>query len=256
MPLREEVRHAQASQADPGAEAQPTAASGCRWWRLPDAALATLAGIYDVMNARALMGLPNGAAQRPFQIEIVGEAAGRWTWPAACPSMCSDRSRTIDATDIVIVPSVLLRSAGWQTGRYPRLVEWLERMHARGALLCSACSGIFLLAETGLFDGKDATVHFAYARDFAAIYPAVTDPSGARAGGLGSARRTDQLRRLDDLARPGALSDRAASPARPTRRKWRACSRCNGIRTGLRPTSPSKAKRPRRCRDRSARSAG
>ncbi len=41
-------------------------------------------------------------------------------------------------------------------------------MHERGAVLCSACSGIFLLAETGLFDGKDATVHFGYARAFAA----------------------------------------------------------------------------------------
>jgi transcriptional regulator GlxA family with amidase domain len=46
-------------------------------------------------------------------------------------------------------------------------------MHARGAVLCSACSGIFLLAETGLFDGKDATVHFVYAQAFAASYPAI-----------------------------------------------------------------------------------
>ena len=80
----------------------------------------------------------------------------------------------LETTDIVIVPSVLLPAAGWKTGRYPRLVEWLRKMHGRGALLCSACSGIFLLAETGLFDGHDATVHFMYARAFAAIYPAVT----------------------------------------------------------------------------------
>jgi transcriptional regulator GlxA family with amidase domain len=46
-------------------------------------------------------------------------------------------------------------------------------MHRRGALLCSACSGLFLLAETGLFDGKDATVHFLYARAFAATYPQI-----------------------------------------------------------------------------------
>jgi transcriptional regulator GlxA family with amidase domain len=46
-------------------------------------------------------------------------------------------------------------------------------MYDRGAVLCSACSGIFLLAETGLFDGKDATVHFGYARAFATAYPAV-----------------------------------------------------------------------------------
>jgi transcriptional regulator GlxA family with amidase domain len=46
-------------------------------------------------------------------------------------------------------------------------------MHERGAMLCSACSGIFLLAETGLFDGKDATVHFWYARAFQSLYPEV-----------------------------------------------------------------------------------
>ncbi len=46
-------------------------------------------------------------------------------------------------------------------------------MHRRGALLCSACSGMFLLAETGLFDGVDATVHFGYASAFAETYPEV-----------------------------------------------------------------------------------
>lgn len=46
-------------------------------------------------------------------------------------------------------------------------------MHRGGARLCSACSGVFLLAETGLFDGKDATVHFGYAAAFSACYPAV-----------------------------------------------------------------------------------
>ena len=80
---------------------------------------------------------------------------------------------TLDATDIVIVPSVVLGPEGWRKGRYPELVEWLRAMHGRGAMLCSACSGIFLIAETGLFDGVDATVHFGYARAFADAYPAV-----------------------------------------------------------------------------------
>jgi transcriptional regulator GlxA family with amidase domain len=79
----------------------------------------------------------------------------------------------IESTDIVIVPSILLAADGWSKGRHPKLVAWLSRMHERGALLCSACSGIFLIAETGLFDGSDATVHFLYARTFAASFPAV-----------------------------------------------------------------------------------
>ena len=46
-------------------------------------------------------------------------------------------------------------------------------MHERGATLCSACQGLFLLAETGLFDGRDSTVHYNAAEIFAATYPAI-----------------------------------------------------------------------------------
>lgn len=142
---------------------------------LPDAVVSTLAGILDVMNGAALMmGLGGAKAQPPFRIEIVGEASGALQLASGVPIDVQQSIDDIDASDIVIVPSVLLKPEGWRKGRYPRLVNWLQRMHEGGAMLCSACSGIFLLAETGLFDGKDATVHFGYARAFAALYPAVT----------------------------------------------------------------------------------
>lgn len=140
---------------------------------LPDAVVSTLTGIFDVMNAFALMGMHGMGARPPFQIQIVGEAAGPLELASGVPVKVQRAVAEIDATDIVIVPSVLIGPQGWERGRYPRLVTWLETMHRRGALLCSACSGIFLLAETGLFDGRDATVHFGYARQFAAAFPAV-----------------------------------------------------------------------------------
>jgi transcriptional regulator GlxA family with amidase domain len=140
---------------------------------LPDAVVSTLAGIYDVMNGAALMGVAGPGGRPPFTLEIVGEQTGPLRLASGVPFEVQRAIEDLDATDIVIVPSVLLRSEGWRTGRYPRLLAWIERMHARGALLCSACSGIFLLAETGLFDGRDATVHFGYARAFAALFPDV-----------------------------------------------------------------------------------
>ena len=142
---------------------------------LPDAAVSTLFGIFDVMNAFALMGPSNTAlgARAPFHTEIVGEALGPLKLASGVPINVQRAVEAIETSDIVIVPSIVLRPEGWKKGRYPRLVEWLHTMHARGAVLCSACSGIFLLAETGLFDGKDATVHFGYARAFATTYPAV-----------------------------------------------------------------------------------
>ncbi|MCC7176763.1 MAG: helix-turn-helix domain-containing protein [Acidobacteria bacterium] len=140
---------------------------------LPDAVVSTLTGIYDVMNGVTLMGLAAKGTPAPFRVRIVGEAAGALPLASGVPIDVQRAIDTIDATDIVIVPSILLGRQGWPKGRYPRLVEWLRTMHERGAMLCSACSGIFLLAETGLFDDRDATVHFGYARAFAATYPGV-----------------------------------------------------------------------------------
>jgi transcriptional regulator GlxA family with amidase domain len=137
---------------------------------LPDAVVSTLAGIYDVINGAKMLGL---ASEPPFQVEIVGEVAGPLRLASGVPISVQQSVDDIAATDIVIVPSLLLQAGGWSKGRYPKLVEWLKRMHERGAVLCSACSGIFLLAETGAFDGKDATVHFNYTREFTAAFPAV-----------------------------------------------------------------------------------
>jgi transcriptional regulator GlxA family with amidase domain len=142
---------------------------------LPDAVASTLFGVFDVMSAAGAVGV-----EAPFQVEIVGEAAGQLELASHVPIQVQRSVDTVEATDIVIVPSILLRSESWEKGRYPRLVSWVRRMHEGGALLCSACSGIFLLAETGLFDGKDVTVHFEYARPFNAAYPDVpTQPQRA-----------------------------------------------------------------------------
>jgi transcriptional regulator GlxA family with amidase domain len=138
---------------------------------VPDAMVSTLFGIFDVMNGLTLIG---ALAQPPFHAEIVGEAVGPLELASGVPISVQRSVETIDSSDIVIVPSILLRQGGWAKGRYPHLVEWVRAIHDRGGVVCSACSGIFLLAETGLFDGRDATVHFNYARAFTALYPAVS----------------------------------------------------------------------------------
>lgn len=141
---------------------------------LPDAVVSTLAGIYDVMNSVAVMGINSTASSAGFHVEIVGEAVGPLQLVSGVPIQVQRAIANITTTDIVIVPSFLLRADSWEQNRYPQLIHWLRAMHERGAIICSACSGIFLLAETGLFDGKEASVHFNYAEIFAATYPAVT----------------------------------------------------------------------------------
>jgi transcriptional regulator GlxA family with amidase domain len=142
---------------------------------IPEAAVSTLTGIFDVMNCFGMLAGRDASIPDlpPFRVEIVGTVAGRVALVSGIPIEAGRGIDEITATDIVIVPSVLLAEAGWQTGRYPELVEWVSRMHAQGALLCSACSGVFLLAETGLFDGRETTVHWDYADAFARVFPGI-----------------------------------------------------------------------------------
>jgi len=140
---------------------------------LPENGVATMFGVYDVLNSLGLMGIAGSGATPPFRAEVVGEAAGPMVGVSGVPVPVARSVDDVDRTDIVVVPSMVLGPDGWQTGRYPQVVEWAGRMHEGGALLCSACSGIFLLAETGRFDGRDVTVHYDYARYLRASFPNV-----------------------------------------------------------------------------------
>lgn len=142
---------------------------------IPEAAISTLSGIYDVMNAFGFLVRTDPAipATPPFHVEIVGPRRGAVALASGLSVAAHRGIDEIERTDIVIVPSVLIGDGRWETGRYPDMTRWLAAMHERGAHLCSACSGLFLLAETKLFDGVPATVHWGYAETFRRTFPAV-----------------------------------------------------------------------------------
>ena len=102
---------------------------------VPDAVISTLGGMYDVMNASSVMGVPRPGGRAPFRAEIVGESAGALELASGVPIQVQRGIDAVEASDIVIVPSVLVRNGGWHKGRHPGLVAWLQEMHARGALL-------------------------------------------------------------------------------------------------------------------------
>ena len=142
---------------------------------IPDAMVSSLSGVYDVLNCISLLGSFDDAlpGENPFLAEIVAATRTQAQNASGLPVTPHRSVEELDRTDIVIVPSMLVRGGEWIPGRYPTLVKWLMAMHARGALLCSACSGVLLLAETGLLDGREATIHWAYAQTFRRNFPAV-----------------------------------------------------------------------------------
>ncbi len=71
--------------------------------------------------------------------------------------------------DTIVIP-------GWRNADEPpppALVAALRAAHARGARLCSICSGVFVLAAAGVLDGQRATTHWRYADRLARRHPAI-----------------------------------------------------------------------------------
>src|ERR1051325_8926667 len=76
--------------------------------------------------------------------------------------------RLLDRADTIVIP-------GWRPAVPPSrlLIRKLQNAHARGARLCSICTGAFVLAATGLLDGKPATTHWIHVARLQERYPEI-----------------------------------------------------------------------------------
>lgn len=79
----------------------------------------------------------------------------------------------LEEASLIIVP-------GWRGAEAPvpdHLINALRKAHANGARIASICSGVFVLAATGLLNGHRATTHWRYTDTLARMYPEITvDP--------------------------------------------------------------------------------
>ena len=75
----------------------------------------------------------------------------------------------LECADLILVP-------GWRgiDAAVPdALCDALRRASARGCQLLSICSGVFVLAATGLLNGRKATTHWRYIEALKTRYPAI-----------------------------------------------------------------------------------
>ena len=71
--------------------------------------------------------------------------------------------------DIVFVPVIFGDLGPLLADR--ETIGWLTEQGRKGACLCSVCAGAFLLAETGLLQGRKATTHWNLADAFSQRFP-------------------------------------------------------------------------------------
>jgi transcriptional regulator GlxA family with amidase domain len=137
------------------------------------------------MHVVAVLALPDTIA---FDLATPIEAFGRVRLASGAPGyrvvVCGSQSEVsaglfrigtdhgldvLAEADTVIVPGVNDASVDAPE----EIVAALIAAHARGVRIASICSGAFVLAATGLLDGRRATTHWIAAEFFRARFPAV-----------------------------------------------------------------------------------
>ena len=79
---------------------------------------------------------------------------------------------SIARTDLIIIPS-LNHNYQATVQRNQELIDWVARQYKNGAEIASICTGAFLLASSGLLDGKSCSTHWAAADNFRRLFPEV-----------------------------------------------------------------------------------
>ena len=80
--------------------------------------------------------------------------------------------KNIKKTDLVIIPAFegdIKKGVEQNT----ELIPWIIQQYKKGAEIASLCVGAFLLASTGLLEGKSCSTHWRAANEFKKMFPGV-----------------------------------------------------------------------------------
>ncbi|TCC39879.1 helix-turn-helix domain-containing protein [Kribbella sindirgiensis] len=109
----------------------------------------------------------------PYRFSVCTEQPGNLRTTEGFDMVVTSGLRALDSAGTIVVP-------GWlPINREPseQVLRALTRAHRRGARLVSICSGAYLLAATGLLDGRRVATHWRYADELQRRFPAVqVDP--------------------------------------------------------------------------------
>ncbi len=81
--------------------------------------------------------------------------------------------KDIDKTDLIIIPAISgdIRRA---IDRNKDFLPWIIQQYENGSEIASLCIGSFLLASTGLLNGRECSSHWLTAGEFRQMFPEVT----------------------------------------------------------------------------------
>ncbi len=80
--------------------------------------------------------------------------------------------KDVKQTDLVVIPA-LFGDMPAAIAENSALLPWIKEQYANGAEVASLCVGAFLLASTGLLNGKKCSTHWGFQNEFRELFPEV-----------------------------------------------------------------------------------
>ncbi len=105
-----------------------------------------------------------------YDFEIVTHDPGPLKATGGFTFAAPNNLQALEKADTIILP-------GWKGCDVPvagEITTAIIKAHQRGCRLISICSGVFVVAATGLLDGRSATTHWRYTSKLAEQYPAIS----------------------------------------------------------------------------------
>jgi AraC family transcriptional regulator, transcriptional activator FtrA len=116
-----------------------------------------------------IFGLPRPELGELYRFVVAGAEPGPFRAVGGVKVTADAGLEALAAAGTVVIP-------GWRDAAEAppaALVDAVRAAHARGARLVSLCSGVFVLAATGLLDGRRATTHWRYFDQLRKAYPQI-----------------------------------------------------------------------------------
>jgi transcriptional regulator GlxA family with amidase domain len=148
----------------------------------PETSASVLYGLYDILLSVGPMW-PDMTAAEPSDALLDVVIVAATAEPFRCyGNILVEPHATLDsaaAIDVIVVCDMYTPIDTPPRDRFLAETAWVRRMHARGALVSTVCTGSLLLAESGLLDGRSCAGHWAYSGLFSAAYPRIRFRPGA-----------------------------------------------------------------------------
>ncbi|WPO77866.1 GlxA family transcriptional regulator [Flavobacterium sp. KACC 22761] len=133
--------------------------------------LSSITGAYEIFNKANAFYKTNGKKEL-FKIQLAGLSEKVEFNGGLFTVTPHTHISAVAKTDLIIIPS-LNHNYDLALQHNELLVKWLEKQYHNGAEIATICTGAFMLAASGLLDGKSCSTHWSVTENFNLLFPKV-----------------------------------------------------------------------------------